>query len=150
MFVSLDNSRFVSLDNKRLLSEQQKACLFGQQQTGLSLWTAMVFFLDNNRLVRDLRFADYCALNVENKTEMQRSTDLFALASENFGFTIRTSPTKKTEVMQQPTPGSPYTEPTITVRNQKLVAAEKFVYVSITLSAYLKFCKICYRIYYIP
>ena len=57
--------------------------------------------------------------------------DLFATACTDFGLTIST---KKTEVLYQPPPGRPYQEPSITVNGEKLVAAEKFVYLGSTLA----------------
>ena len=52
-----------------------------------------------------------CALNSANQSDMQQSMDQFATGCNNFGLTIST---KKTEVMYQPAPGTPYTEPVIT------------------------------------
>ena len=42
--------------------------------------------------------------------------------------------TKKTEVVHQPAPGKPYSEPTITVNGQKLQVVDKFTYLGSTLS----------------
>ena len=80
---------------------------------------------------QDFLFADDCALNAANQFDMQRSMDLFAIACNNFGLTAST---KKTEVMYQPAPGTPYTDPVITANGQKLASAEKFVYLGSTLS----------------
>ena len=44
--------------------------------------------------IRDLLFADDCALNAHTQDDMQRSVDLFADACTSFGLTIST---KKTE-----------------------------------------------------
>ena len=52
-------------------------------------------------------------------------------ACDNFGLTISI---KKTEVMYQPAPKAPYTEPVITVNGEKLTVAEKFIYLGSTLS----------------
>ena len=65
---------------------------------------------------QDFLFADDCALNAANQFDMQRSMDLFATACNNFGLTVST---KKTEVMYQPAPGTPYTDPVITANGQK-------------------------------
>ena len=62
---------------------------------------------------------------------MQSSMDQFAIACNNFGLTIST---KKTEVMYQPDPGTPYTDPVITVNKQKLTPDGMFVYLGSTLS----------------
>ena len=66
-------------------------------------------------VIRDLVFADDCALNANNEQEMQLEMDGFSTACDNFGFTIST---KKTEVMYQPAPGNPYQEPNITVKGR--------------------------------
>ena len=55
--------------------------------------------------VRDLLFADYCALNACSEPEMQQSMDKFSSACNAFGLTIST---KKTEVMYQPAPSKDY------------------------------------------
>ena len=41
---------------------------------------------------------------------------------------------KKTEVLHQPAPATPYVEPNITVNGQKLAVTDKFVYLGSTLS----------------
>ena len=82
-------------------------------------------------IAQDFLFADDCALNATNQSDMQWSMDQFATACNNFGLTIST---KKTEVMYQPAPGTPYTEPAITANGQTLAPAEKFVYLGSTLS----------------
>lgn len=76
-------------------------------------------------------FADECALNASTESDMQESMDLFAKACDDFGLTIST---KKTEVMHQPAPGTPYTEPNITVKGQRLAVVDKFVFLGSTLS----------------
>ena len=81
--------------------------------------------------VRELLFADDCALVASSNEELQASMDFFSSACNNFGLTIST---KKTEVLYQPAPGKPYTEPTIHVNNQKLSAVDKFTYLGSTLS----------------
>ena len=66
-------------------------------------------------VIRDLVFADDCALNANNEQEMQLEMDVFSTACDNFGFTIST---KKTEMMYQPAPENPYQKPNITVKGQ--------------------------------
>ena len=61
---------------------------------------------------------------------MQESMDLFANACDDFGLTIST---KKSVVMHQPAPVSPYTEPNIAVNGQRLAVVDKFVYLGSTL-----------------
>lgn len=82
-------------------------------------------------VIRDLLFADDCALNASTEQEMQREMDCFSQACDNFGLTIST---KKTEVMYQPAPGKPYQEPRITVKGQNLQAADNFTYLGSILS----------------
>ena len=61
---------------------------------------------------------------------MQESMDLFANACDDFSLTIST---KKSVVMHQPAPVSPYTEPNIAVNGQRLAVVDKFVYLGSTL-----------------
>lgn len=82
-------------------------------------------------MARDFLFADDCALNASSQPDMQGSMNLFSKACSNFGLTIST---KKTEVLHQPAPNVPYTEPHITVNGQRLAVADKFVYLGSTLS----------------
>jgi exonuclease III len=82
-------------------------------------------------VIRDLLFADDCALNATREQEMQQEMDKFSSACDNFGLTIST---KKTEVLHQPAPGKQYQEPSITVNGQRLQAVEHFTYLGSTLS----------------
>ena len=82
-------------------------------------------------VICDLLFADDCALNAGTEAMMQHEVDCFSKACDNFGLTIST---KKTEVMYQPAPGKPYTEPHIVVKGQKLQAVDKFTYLGSTLT----------------
>ena len=82
-------------------------------------------------VARDFLFADDCALNASNEADMQKSMNLFSRACEDFGLTIST---KKTEVLHQPAPGVPYSEPHITVNDVRLAATEKFTYLGSTIS----------------
>lgn len=81
--------------------------------------------------VRELLFADDCALVAGSNKDLQDSMDHLSSACNNFGLTIST---KKTEVLYQPAPGKPYTEPTIFVNGQKLSAVDRFTYLGSTLS----------------
>ena len=60
---------------------------------------------------------------------MQGAVDRMSKACDNFQLTISKT---KTEVVHQPAPGKPYSEPTTTVNGQKLV--DKFTYLGSTLS----------------
>ncbi len=82
-------------------------------------------------IIRDLLFADDCALNASTESEMQHNMDKFSAACDNFGLTIST---KKTEVLHQPAPGKLYTKPTIKIKDQILQAVDKFTYLGSTLS----------------
>ena len=62
---------------------------------------------------------------------MQGAVDCMSKACDSFQLTIST---KKTEVVHQPAPGKPYSEPTITVNGQKLQVVDKFTYLGSTLS----------------
>ena len=81
--------------------------------------------------VRDLLFADDCALNASSEPEMQQSMNKFSSACDSFGLTIST---KKTEVMFQPAPRNAYTEPSITVKGVTLKVVESFAYLGSILS----------------
>ena len=85
----------------------------------------------NNSTLRDLLFADDCALNAHTEEHMQHSMDKFSTACDNFGLTIST---KKTEVMYQPPPGVPYAEPKIQVNGTQLQAVDNFTYLGSSLS----------------
>jgi len=82
-------------------------------------------------IIRDLLFADDCALNAVSEIDMQRSVDMLSSACANFGLTIST---KKTEVLHQPAPGKPYVEPNITINGQRLNTVNRFTYLGSTLS----------------
>ena len=84
-----------------------------------------------NGTIRDLLFADDCALNASTEADMQSSVDKFSDACDNFGLTIST---KKTEVMHQPAPGKEYIEPNIYINGQRLTTADRFTYLGSTLS----------------
>ena len=81
--------------------------------------------------INDFLFADDCALNAASEATMQHSVDKFSDACNNFGLTISK---KKTEVMHQPAPGKPYTEPSISIDGQQLNAVDRFTYLGSTLS----------------
>jgi len=82
-------------------------------------------------IIRDLLFADDCALNANTEADMQCSVDKFSKACTDFGLTIST---KKTEVLHQPAPGRDYVEPNITVNGESLKNVDRFTYLGSTLS----------------
>ena len=61
---------------------------------------------------------------------MQVAVDRMPKACDNFQLSIST---KRTEVVHQPAPGKPYSEPTITVNGQ-IHVVDKFTYLGSTLS----------------
>ena len=84
-----------------------------------------------NERVRDFLFADDCALNASSKVEMLRNLETFLSACDAFGLNVST---KKSEVLFQPAPHTNYSDPTITVKDQKLQTIDKFTYLGSTQS----------------
>ena len=82
-------------------------------------------------VVDKLLYADDLAENAKSEEKMQGAVDRMSKACDNFQLTIST---KKTEVVHQPAPGKPYSEPTITVNGHKLQVVDKFTYLGSTLS----------------
>jgi len=76
-------------------------------------------------IIRDLLFADDCALNANTESNMQQNMNQFSDACDNFGLTISI---KKTEAMHQPAPGTQYDEPTIQVHGTNLKVVDRFTY----------------------
>ena len=72
--------------------------------------------------MRDFLSADSCARNASSEDEMQRNIDTFSSACDAFELTISTT---KTEVTVQPTLDTNYSDPTITVKCQKLQTVDK-------------------------
>ena len=81
--------------------------------------------------LRELLFADDCALNSNTEVEMQQCVNHFSRACDNFGFTTST---KKTEVMHQPTPRNMFHEQHIFVSDEPLKPTDYFTYLGSTLS----------------
>ena len=75
--------------------------------------------------VRDVLFADDCALNASSETEIQQSRSRFSSVCDSFGLTIST---KKTVVMFQPASRNAYSEPSITVKGATLTVVDSFAY----------------------
>ena len=78
--------------------------------------------------LRDLLFADDCALNASTEADMQHSIDKFSDACDNFGLTIST---KKTEVMHQPAPGKEYIDPNIYIKGQRFTSVDRFIILAV-------------------
>ena len=81
-------------------------------------------------VVDKLLYADDLAENAKSEEKMQGAVNRMSKACDNFQLTIST----KNEVVHQPEPGKPYSEPTITVNGQKLQVVDKFTYLGSTLS----------------
>ena len=82
-------------------------------------------------LIKDMLFADDCALVAHTLEDIQLLTDMFARASERFGLTISI---KKTEVMYQPAPDKSHKNPIVTINNTPLKSVEQFCYLGSILS----------------
>ena len=81
--------------------------------------------------IRDLLFADDCALAACSQEDLQHLCDCFAKAARRFGLIISI---KKTEALYQPAPGNPYIPPAITIDGKLLNAVESFKYLGSTVS----------------
>ena len=81
--------------------------------------------------LRELLFADDCALNSNTEAEMQQCVNHFSRACDNFGFAIST---KKREVMHQPATRKMYHEPHTLGNDEPLKATDCFTYLGSTLS----------------
>ena len=66
-------------------------------------------------VVDKLLYADNLAENAKSEEKMQGAVDRMSKACDNFQLIIST---KKSEVVHQPAPGKPHSEPTITVNGQ--------------------------------
>ena len=75
--------------------------------------------------IRDLLFADDCALVACSQEALQRLCDHFASAARRFGLTISI---KKTESLYQPARGNTYVPPVVSIDGKKLNAVEEFTY----------------------
>ena len=81
--------------------------------------------------IRDLLFADDCALAACTEEDLQRLCDSFSNASRRFGLTISI---KKTEVLYQPARGNAYVPPSISIEGKQLKAVDNFKYLGSTVS----------------
>ena len=81
--------------------------------------------------LRELIFADDCALYSNTEVETQQCVNHFSRACDNFGFTIST---KNTEVLHQPAQRNMYHELHIFVNDERLKATDSFTYLGSTLS----------------
>ncbi|XP_076031933.1 uncharacterized protein LOC143019836 [Oratosquilla oratoria] len=82
-------------------------------------------------LIRELLFADDCALIAHTQADMQSIVNDFARTTTRFGLTISI---KKIEVLYQPRPGAAPHDTTIFIGNEQLKAVDKFCYLGAILS----------------
>ena len=82
-------------------------------------------------LLRDLLFADDCALIAYTESDAQSIVNDFSRAATRYGLTISI---KKTEVLFQPRPGTPPRNPLIMIGDEQLKAVDKFCYLGGVLS----------------
>lgn len=76
-------------------------------------------------LLRDLLYADDCALVAHTLEDAQEMVSTFSRASTRYGLTISI---RKTEVLHQPLPGAPPREPLITIGDEPLKSVPRFCY----------------------
>ena len=81
--------------------------------------------LVHHTTVRELMFADDCALAAHTIQEAQHLLDCFVAATRRFGLSVSI---KKSEVMFQPQVSSCYLPPVATINNIQLPVAETFCY----------------------
>jgi exonuclease III len=81
--------------------------------------------------IRDLLFADDCALAACSLKSLQHLCDRFATAARRFGLTISI---KKTEVLYQPASGNAYVPPSVKIEGKQLNAVDNFKYLGSTIS----------------
>ena len=82
-------------------------------------------------LIRDLLFADDCALVAHTIGDIEFIMDCLSNTAQCFGLTVSL---KKSEVLYQPKPGSSYTLPVVKVYDTPLTSVDKFSYLGSTLS----------------
>ena len=83
--------------------------------------------------IRELLFADDCALAADTVEALQRLCDCFSSAARRFGLTISI---KKTEVLYQPARGNAYVPPAIFIEGKQLKAVELFKYLGSIVSSF--------------
>ena len=76
-------------------------------------------------------FADHMAKGAPTEEKMQKCMDQVSDSCASCDLKISI---EKTDVVYQPAPGTPYKEPTISVKGQRLQMIDKFTYLGSTLS----------------
>ena len=82
-------------------------------------------------LIRDLLFADDCALCAHSLDDIQMIVDSFADAAKKFGLTISI---KKTEVLFLPRPKDTHHDPEVVIDGAKLSSVKNFCYLGSVMS----------------
>ena len=82
-------------------------------------------------IIRELLFADDCALAADSADALQRLCDCFSSAARRFGLTISI---KKTEVLYQPARGKAHVPPAIFIEGTQLKSVELFKYLGSMVS----------------
>ena len=85
----------------------------------------------SSSLLRELLYVDDCDIVAHSEDELQCFMNHIVSACNSFGSKINL---KKTVIMYDPAPGSPYIEPIIFVEGNKLDVVHSFVYLGSTLS----------------
>ena len=75
--------------------------------------------------VRGLLYADYTGFVSYSEVDLQTILDRFTAVSASFGLSVNV---RKTDVLHQPAPGTPYTAPTILLNGAPLNVATTFKY----------------------
>ena len=83
-------------------------------------------------LVRELMFADDCAIAAHTEQDLQTLTDCCSRATEKYGLTISV---KKTEVLYQPPPGAEHLDLVINLNGKAPNSVQLFKYLGSTLSS---------------
>ena len=91
-----------------------------------------------SKVQTEVLFADDMANGVPAEEKMQKGVDQVADSCDSYDLTISIKKTS-TKYTNQPAPGKPYKEPTITVKGQRLQVVHKFTYLGSTLSR-VKLC----------
>ena len=83
-------------------------------------------------LIRELLFADDCALVANSLADIQDLVNRFSIASKAFGLTISL---KKTEVLFQPKPNTPHVDPLVNIDDYPLKSVKSFTYLGSTVNS---------------
>ena len=79
----------------------------------------------------ELPYADDMAKNASTERKMREAMARVSRVCDSYDLNIST---KKTEVVHQPAPEKPYSQPTITVNGQRLQVVDTYTYFGSTLS----------------